>query len=109
NGICLEDRRECGNGVRSSNEACNDMNTETETMCPYGMATCTLCNADCTAELSLVSRFCSDRIVEPGVEACDNSNGLACGSCNADCTMALVPTAATGMLIGVSTLTSANE
>ncbi|MBZ0235945.1 MAG: hypothetical protein K8M05_26695 [Deltaproteobacteria bacterium] len=107
--VCVEDRGECGDGVRSGAEACDDMNNVTETMCPYGLGTCTLCNADCTQELSLVGRFCGDRMVEPGVEACDDGNGMACGSCNADCTMALVPTAATGELVGVAMLTSANE
>lgn len=109
NTMCVEDRGECGDGVQSGSEACDDMNTETETMCPYGMATCTLCNADCTQALNLVGRFCGDRMVEPGVEACDDGNADACGACNADCTMALVPTAATGMLMNVAGLSAAND
>lgn len=109
NSMCIEDRGACGDGVRSGSEVCDDMNTVTETMCPYGMATCTLCSADCTQALNLVGRFCGDRMVEPGIEACDDGNGLACGSCNADCTMSLVPTAAAGMLMEVESLSAAHE
>jgi len=109
NNMCIADLGQCGDGVRSGTEACDDMNTVTETACPYGMATCNLCNADCTAPLALFGRYCGDRMVETGIEACDDGNADACGSCNADCTMNLVPSAATGLLIGVGTLTSANE
>lgn len=110
NNMCVEDRGECGDGVRSGAEACDDMNTVTETMCPYGMPTCSLCNADCTQSLALVGRYCGDRMVEPGgVEVCDDGNAMACGSCSADCQMNLVPTAATGMLMNVTSLSTANE
>jgi cysteine-rich repeat protein len=109
NNMCIADLGECGDGVRSGTEACDDMNTVTETMCPYGMATCNLCNADCTMPLALFGRYCGDRMVETGIEVCDDGNANACGSCNADCTMNLVPTAATGMLIGVNALGPGNE
>lgn len=109
NNVCLADRGICGDGVRSGSEVCDDMNTVTETQCPYGMATCTLCSADCTQPLALFGRYCGDRMVESGVETCDDGNALQCGSCSADCQMNLVPTAATGMLLNVSSLSAANE
>jgi cysteine-rich repeat protein len=107
--MCRETTGGCGDGARDEGEACDDGNTTNETLCPYGMATCTLCNADCTAALPLVGRYCGDRLVETGVEACDDGNSAACGSCNADCTANLSPAAATGMLMGVGGLTSAND
>jgi cysteine-rich repeat protein len=109
-GMCLQDLEECGDGVRHApDEACDDGNLVTETACPYGQPTCTMCNSGCTQSLSLFGRYCGDRVVEPGVEACDDGNALQCGSCSADCQMNLVPTAATGMLMNVASLSSANE
>jgi hypothetical protein len=107
--MCREVTGGCGDGVPDGAEACDDGNNVTETMCPYGTATCMLCSADCSAPLALFGRYCGDRMVETGVETCDDGNMSACGACNADCTMALVPTAATGTLVGIGGLTSANE
>lgn len=108
NNTCVEDRGVCGDGVRSGGEACDDQNNATETACPYGMATCLLCSADCQTPLPLTGRYCGDRLVEPGVEMCDDGNGLACGSCSADCRMNLVPTAAVGYLMNAAALTAAS-
>ncbi|HUQ01710.1 MAG TPA: hypothetical protein VM261_04405 [Kofleriaceae bacterium] len=107
--VCREATGGCGDGVRDDTETCDDGNTATETACPYGMPTCMLCNADCTASLALFGRYCGDRMVETGVEMCDDGNASACGSCNADCTASLSPAAATGTLVGVGALTSAND
>jgi hypothetical protein len=69
----------CGNGTIEAGEVCDDGNTVTETACPYGSATCTLCNATCTAPLVLTGPFCGDGIIN-GSEACDgtNLNGHTC-------------------------------
>lgn len=109
NAMCVEDLGLCGDGVRSGTEACDDMNTVTETACTYGTATCSLCNADCTQPLALTGKYCGDKQVEPGVEACDDGNAMACGSCSADCQMNLVPTAASGMLMEVESLNAAQH
>src|SRR5262249_25837712 len=63
----------CGNGILESGETCDDGNTTTETACPYGTPTCTLCNATCSATLSLTGPYCGDGSVTNG-EQCDGSN-----------------------------------
>jgi cysteine-rich repeat protein len=76
--------RMCGNGQVESGELCDDGNLVTETSCPYGIATCTRCNADCTAPLNLTGPLCGDGIVN-GPEACDDGNTSVCGSCSTNC------------------------
>ena len=43
----------CGNGTVEPGEQCDDGNTTTETACPRGQSTCAVCNADCSASLTL--------------------------------------------------------
>jgi cysteine-rich repeat protein len=88
----------CGDGTRTSPEVCDDGNTVTESRCPYGTATCTLCNSSCTMVLNLTGPICGDGVIEPGVESCDDRNELACGTCNATCTMPIAPASATGRI-----------
>lgn len=91
--------RFCGDGVTNDAEVCDDGNDVTETECPYGTASCSLCNADCTAVLSLAGRLCGDSVVDPE-EGCDDGNQLTeaecpygtptCTACTADCATPLV-------------------
>ncbi len=95
----------CGDGFvdtqgtgASQTESCDDGNTDTETACPYGVATCTRCRADCDAVINnLVGNVCGDgNSASP--EVCDdgnaiteatcpyNSPGGACNVCNSTCT-----------------------
>jgi cysteine-rich repeat protein len=69
----------CGNGITESGETCDDGNTTTETVCPYGTPTCALCRADCGAVLNLTGPYCGDATIN-GNEACDgaNLNGHTC-------------------------------
>jgi hypothetical protein len=60
----------CGDGAVDGIETCDDSNTVTETECPYGSATCTACNSDCSATLSLTGEYCGDNTIN-GAEACD--------------------------------------
>jgi cysteine-rich repeat protein len=90
----------CGNGIRdiAKDEACDDGNVVTETECPYGMASCTRCNAACTGELALQGPYCGDIILN-GSEVCDDGNSVtetqcpygepACRRCNASCSAVL--------------------
>ena len=84
----------CGNGLIEDGEVCDDDDIITETACDYGTQECTLCNADCTAELSLIGSYCGDKTVDNG-EVCDDGNNvdetaceygnISCTSCNSDC------------------------
>jgi hypothetical protein len=107
--VCLEDLGICGDGVRSGTENCDDGNTETEAACEYGVATCMRCSLDCSLPFPLTGPYCGDRLVAAGFEACDDGNSMPCGSCNETCDTNLVPTAATGMLMNVESLTAAHE
>jgi cysteine-rich repeat protein len=108
-GMCVENRGECGDGFPAAPEACDDGNRVNETECPYGMATCVSCNADCNGTLPLVGKRCGDGMIDATHEVCDDGNADDCGSCSDDCQAAQVPTAATGMLMNVASLSSANE
>jgi hypothetical protein len=59
-----------GNGTC---EVCDDGNTVTETACNYGTPSCTLCNATCSAPLSLTGAYCGDSILN-GSEFCDTGS-----------------------------------
>jgi cysteine-rich repeat protein len=80
----------CGDGFRDQvgtrTEACDDGNRITETACAYGQATCTGCNAACTAPLALTGGVCGDGTVNLPNETCDDRNAASCGTCNATCT-----------------------
>ena len=75
----------CGDGQvnTSAGETCDDGNTVTEE-CEYGLASCTVCAADCMAKMGDTD-VCGDGTVD-GPEACDD--GAESSTCNADCTVA---------------------
>jgi cysteine-rich repeat protein len=97
----------CGDGFvdlegtgSAETEACDDGNTDDESVCPYGIATCSLCSHDCNAvEANLVGPICGDGNVDAG-EMCDDNSTVteatcpyesgvsadgACDVCNANC------------------------
>jgi cysteine-rich repeat protein len=85
-------RNVCGDGVidraEPGVEACDDGNTRTEFECPYGMASCNACNANCSGVLSLTGPYCGDGI-KNGAEACDDGNTVSENACTygtASCT-----------------------
>ena len=88
----------CGDGIRAGAEVCDDGNNVTETSCPDGVASCSACNATCTATLSLSGAICGDGI-RSGGEMCDDGNNVtetscpdgtaSCSACNATCTATL--------------------
>jgi cysteine-rich repeat protein len=88
----------CGDGLRTGAEVCDDGNAVTETSCPYGVVSCTACNATCSANLSLAGQFCGDSI-RTGAEVCDDGDNVTetscpygeanCSACNATCTATL--------------------
>ncbi|OGH89682.1 MAG: hypothetical protein A2469_03380 [Candidatus Magasanikbacteria bacterium RIFOXYC2_FULL_40_16] len=88
----------CGNNHIDSGEACDDGDNITETAvdCPYGIPSCTFCNATCSQILNFSGPYCGNSIVEVGEEVCDlgiaqNNNpdcsyGLqSCVVCLSDC------------------------
>lgn len=100
----------CGDGFRdqegatpATTEACDDGNQVTETACPYGVATCTLCSDDCDTVLNLTGNVCGDG-VEALPEVCDDGNAITetkcdygepngtCTVCNATCSVESVLT-----------------
>lgn len=93
--ITLPSGGACGDGVTQAAEVCDDGNTTTEMSCPYGAATCSVCNETCSAVLTLSGSYCGDSKVTDG-EACDDGNttdeascpyGQAtCNTCNSSCT-----------------------
>ena len=84
----------CGNGILEADEACDDGNAISETMCTYGTETCLSCNATCSSEIELVGEYCGDGILNPA-EVCDDANifdetecpygFFDCVHCNSDC------------------------
>jgi cysteine-rich repeat protein len=96
----------CGDGVTNGSgadlEICDDGNQVTETLCPYGQGSCTLCDATCDTNLPLTGNVCGDGVVNAPNEQCDDRNTLACGTCNANCTVAQAPLEATGTIRTVS-------
>ena len=92
----------CGDGIVDfdAGEACDDGNVVTETQCPYGTATCTGCNADCSAEISLTGPYCSDGTTTCP-EVCDDGNTDACGTCSATCSAQQPAAHATGLIVAV--------
>jgi cysteine-rich repeat protein len=91
----------CGDGVTNGTggdaETCDDGNTSTETVCPYGSATCNRCDATCDTSLALTGPFCGDGVVN-GAETCDDNNAFSCGTCNATCTNTQTPLEASGSI-----------
>ncbi|MEM1414141.1 MAG: DUF4215 domain-containing protein [Myxococcota bacterium] len=89
---------ECGDGVVDFSEVCDDGNARTERECPYGIASCTRCDAGCSRELTLTGRLCGDGRADPE-EACDDGNLVtevecpygvgSCAACDATCGAAL--------------------
>jgi hypothetical protein len=81
----------CGDGViqipnsQGQNEVCDDGDVVTETSCVYGTTNCDLCNADCSAVLSLTGESCGDAIIN-GPEQCDGGNncGVSCQIISSD-------------------------
>jgi cysteine-rich repeat protein len=92
----------CGDGIVDfdAGEACDDGNVITETQCPYGVAECTACNADCSAELTLAGPLCNDGVTDSPEEACDDGNA-SCGACSADCRQLFQLASATGWILAV--------
>jgi cysteine-rich repeat protein len=85
----------CGDGHRNpATEACDDGNRSTETTCLYGTKDCTICQADCQAEVTINGSYCGDGKKDAN-ETCDDglANGKKtcpygmkdCKVCNADC------------------------
>lgn len=74
----------CGNDAVTLPEVCDDGNTVTETSCLYGTATCTACNAGCTATLSLMGAYCGDRTIQ-SPETCDDGNIADGDGCSSIC------------------------
>jgi hypothetical protein len=62
----------CGNHVVETGEDCDEGPTPT-TSCPYGTATCTLCNAQCK-HVQGKGAVCGDGKVDQGYEVCDDGN-----------------------------------
>ena len=76
----------CGDGTVDVGEACDDGNTVTE-VCDYGLASCTVCAADCTEQAGATS-YCGDLAVDAGNgEECDDGNNDDADGCEADCTL----------------------
>src|SRR5690606_22760668 len=92
----------CGDGHVVVGADGRDDNSEvTEGACPYGIATCTLCNADCSASLPLTGGVCGDDHLDDE-EVCDDGNAITetecdyntpngtCSVCNNLCTLEAV-------------------
>jgi cysteine-rich repeat protein len=77
----------CGNGTTEWNEQCDDGNTVNESACAYGSATCTTCNATCSAPLMLTGTFCGDGTQNDASEACDDGNSINGDGCETNCTV----------------------
>ena len=71
----------CGNGDLEPGEACDRGAANGETACPYGVSSCTTCDATCTAEMTLVGNVCGDGNRDPVAEECDDSNTITESAC----------------------------
>ncbi|MEW5896561.1 MAG: DUF4215 domain-containing protein [Nanoarchaeota archaeon] len=77
----------CGDGyVQGGVEQCDDGNNITEPFCFYGIPTCTICNADCSAQLITSGPYCGDKKadLEYG-ETCDDGNLVNGDGCDRYC------------------------
>ncbi|MEQ8277468.1 MAG: DUF4215 domain-containing protein [Deltaproteobacteria bacterium] len=89
---CTAVETACGNGVIEGSEQCDDGNVVTE-VCPYGAASCTVCDASCTLVAGATS-VCGDGAVDSSAEQCDDGNvvtevcpygAASCTVCDASC------------------------
>jgi cysteine-rich repeat protein len=114
-GVCVA--AVCGNAVVEPGEACDDGNTFSETMCPYGQASCTACSATCSETLNLTGQYCGDGALDGADgEMCDDGNTVSetacpygqpnCTQCNATCSETLN---LTGPFCGDGALDGDNE
>jgi cysteine-rich repeat protein len=68
-------------------EACDDGNTALENNCPYGTASCNVCNATCTATVARTGAVCGDNstngtLPDGGtIEKCDDGNTVTETAC----------------------------
>ncbi|PZR16003.1 MAG: hypothetical protein DI536_06795 [Archangium gephyra] len=97
----LVGNRFCGNGVQDVQldggiEPCDDGNTQTETQCPYGVANCSVCSANCQTVIARTGPRCGDNATQTDAgEACDDGNTTnenscsygqtSCTGCSSDC------------------------
>jgi cysteine-rich repeat protein len=108
----------CGDGFVDTQvsrvETCDDGDLDTETACPYGVQSCTLCSGDCSMSLPLTGNVCGDGVVSAGNEVCDDGNRtteMSCpygqascmNFCRADCQMSL---SLTGLYCGDGVVTA---
>jgi cysteine-rich repeat protein len=74
----------CGNGTVEAGEQCDDGNTVTEN-CPYGQASCAVCNSTCQTVAGATS-FCGNGSVDTANgEQCDDGNTTSGDGCSATC------------------------
>lgn len=80
-GACLPDCTEnvCGDAfVQVSGtgpEACDSGTNNGATTCPYGVASCTICNSSCTADVDRTGTYCGDGTEQAANnEVCDDGN-----------------------------------
>ena len=92
----------CGDGITVGGETCDDGNTTTEA-CAYGLMSCMVCDATCSAVPGMTS-FCGNRATD-GMETCDDGNAIteacaygamSCTVCDAMCLSAPGPTSFCG-------------
>jgi len=90
----------CGDGIVGTGETCDDHPGDA-TDCPYGMATCMVCDASCQL-VTATGNVCGDHVVATPDEVCDDGNTSACGTCDAMCRTHVTATAATGFLVAIA-------
>jgi len=80
-GACLPDCTDntCGDGFvqvsGASPETCDSGTNNGATSCPYGVATCTICNSSCTADVDRTGTYCGDGTEQAANnEVCDDGN-----------------------------------
>ena len=85
----------CGDGFIQGTEECDDGNVTTE-VCPYGVASCAVCDSSCSLFGGSVS-ICGDGVINDG-EECDRGSENTgtcpsgvdyCETCNGSCTVQL--------------------